>query len=142
MKPYSLFLVRLGFFNDEQANLSKVYVPICNYNDEMGSRVNPYAERYCDTAAFQPTFNDNGMCFTFNNRKQGMDEFFQRNFPFKDVENHYTTQNGHNGDNDNKPVKNSYSHESRKATSYLSSLPTNDNSVSDTESYSYMVERM
>ena len=47
-----------------------------------------------------------------------------------------------NGDNDNKPVKNSYSHESRKSTSYLSSLPTNDDSVSDTESYSYMVERM
>ena len=42
-----------------------------------------------------------------------------------------------NGDN-NKPVKNSYSHESKIGTSYLSSLPTNDNSLLHT----VMVERM
>ena len=46
-----------------------------------------------------------------------------------------------NGDDNNKPVKNRYSHESRKDSSYLSSLPTNDNSFSNTESYSY-IERM
>ena len=43
-----------------------------------------------------------------------------------------------NGDDNNKPVKSRYSHESRKDSSYLSSLPTNDNSFSNTESYSYI----
>ena len=46
-----------------------------------------------------------------------------------------------NRDN-NKPVKNSYSHESRKGGLYLSSLPTNDNSLLDRASYSVMVDNM
>ena len=61
---------------DEPANPNKVYVPICNYNDEIGVEVKEYNERYCDPKAFQPTFNEYGMCFTFNNRKQGLEDFF------------------------------------------------------------------
>ena len=50
--------------------------------------VKKYDERYCDVKAFQPTFNEYGMCFTFNNRKQGMDHFFQTNYaPSKTVKN-------------------------------------------------------
>ena len=39
--------------------------------------IKTYNEHYCDPVAFQPTFNEYGMCYTFNNRKQGMDEFFE-----------------------------------------------------------------
>ena len=81
-------IVRFGFLTDEQANPAKIYVPICNYNDEVGVVVKKYDERYCDVKAFQPTFNEYGMCFTFNNRKQGMDHFFQTNYaPSKTVKN-------------------------------------------------------
>ena len=81
-------IVRFGFVTDEQANPAKIYVPICNYNDEVGVVVKKYDERYCDVKAFQPTFNEYGMCFTFNNRKQGMDNFFQTNYaPSKIVKN-------------------------------------------------------
>ena len=84
----SKIILRLGFVTDEQANPAKIYVPICNYNDEVGVVVNEYDERYCDVKAFQPTFNEYGMCFTFNNRKQGMDDFFQTNYaPSKTVKN-------------------------------------------------------
>ena len=81
-------IIRFGFVTDEQANPAKIYVPICNYNDEVGVVVEEYDERYCDVKTFQPTFNEYGMCFTFNNRKQGMDNFFQTNYaPSKIVKN-------------------------------------------------------
>ena len=38
------------------------------YNDE-------YKERYCD--AFQPTFNEHGLCYTFNNPDVGLDNDLQ-----------------------------------------------------------------
>ena len=72
-----VFLFRIGFVTDKQASPERVYIPICNYNGEIGIEIKTYNERYCDPVAFQPTFNEYGMCYTFNNRKQGMDEFFE-----------------------------------------------------------------
>ena len=72
-----MFWFRIGFVTDKQAEPDKVYIPICNYNGEIGVNIKTYNEHYCDPVAFQPTFNEYGMCYTFNNRKQGMDEFFE-----------------------------------------------------------------
>ena len=72
-----MFWFRIGFVTDEQAKPDKVYIPICNYNGEIGLNIKTYNEHYCDPVAFQPTFNEYGICYTFNNRKQGMDEFFE-----------------------------------------------------------------
>ena len=72
-----MFWFRIGFVTDQQAKPDKVYIPICNYNGEIGVNIKTYNENYCDPVAFQPTFNEYGMCYTFNNRKQGMDEFFE-----------------------------------------------------------------
>ena len=73
------FFFRLGFVTEKQFSHTKIYVPICNYNDEIGVKVQEYNETYCHPKAFQPTFNEYGMCFTFNNRRQGMDNFFHLN---------------------------------------------------------------
>ena len=65
--------------SDKKANPEKVYVPICSYNDELEVVVTEYNESYCNSKSFQSTFNEYGMCFTFNNRKQGIDDFFFSN---------------------------------------------------------------
>ena len=88
-----MYFLRLGFVTDEQGNPGKVYVPICNYNDEIGAVVKKYKERYCVSTAFQPTFNEYGMCFTFNNRKQGMDQFFDTHGPSDGVEKNDSQSN-------------------------------------------------
>ena len=63
-------------------------MPICNYNNEQnGVQVRKYNEKFCDPKAFQPTFNEYGMCFTFNNRKQGMDEYFRLHHSMDTKEN-------------------------------------------------------
>lgn len=72
-----MFWFRIGFVTDQQAKPDKVYIPICNFNGETGVNIKTYNEHYCDPALFQPTFNEYGMCYTFNNRKQGLDEFFE-----------------------------------------------------------------
>ena len=55
-----------------------VYVPICKYNSEQkGVDISKYNDKFCESKAFQPTFNEYGMCFTYNNRKQGMNEYFR-----------------------------------------------------------------
>ena len=51
-------------------------MPICKYNGQKGTNIAGYNQTFCDKNVFQPTFNEYGMCFTFNNRKQGMDEYF------------------------------------------------------------------
>ena len=53
-----------------------MYVPICKYNEENGIEITEYNDVFCKPKSFQPTFNEYGMCFTFNNHKQGMDEHF------------------------------------------------------------------
>ena len=55
-----------------------VYVPFCKYNSEQnGVEIPKYNDKFCESKAFQPTFNEYGMCFTYNNRKQGMKEYFR-----------------------------------------------------------------
>ena len=56
----------------------QMVIPICKYNGQIGTNISGYNQTYCDETVFQPTFNEYGMCFTFNNRKQGMDEYFSR----------------------------------------------------------------
>ena len=69
---------RFGYVNNAQANPEMVYVPLCKYNSEQeGIEIRKYNEKFCEPKAFQPTFNEYGMCFTYNNRKQGMDEYFR-----------------------------------------------------------------
>ena len=92
-----VFLFRIGFVTDKQASPERVYIPICNYNGEIGIEIKTYNERYCDPVAFQPTFNEYGMCYTFNNRKQGMDEFF---------ETHSATEAATNREYSKAPTKN------------------------------------
>ena len=53
-------------------------IPICKYNGQIGTNISGFNQTYCDETVFQPTFNEYGMCFTFNNRKQGMDEYFSK----------------------------------------------------------------
>ena len=86
-------LFRFGFVTDKKFDPYKVYVPKCNYNNEDGIQVAKNDERYCDAKAFQPTFNEYGMCFTFNNRKQGMDEFFRTHQAKDYLENNNGKQN-------------------------------------------------
>ena len=63
---------------NRQANPDMVYVPICKYNSHQdGVTIQKYNDRFCEPKAFQPTFNEYGMCFTYNNRKQGMNEYFR-----------------------------------------------------------------
>ena len=69
-------IVRLAYITNEQAKESYVYVPICKYNEERGIEIKEYKDVFCKPKAFQLTFNEYGMCFTFNNHKQGMDEHF------------------------------------------------------------------
>lgn len=76
---------------DEQANPNKVYVPICSYDDEIGVEVKEYDERYCDPKVFQLTFNEYGMCFTFNNRKQGLEDFFITHHASNTIESNTTS---------------------------------------------------
>ena len=65
-----------------------VYVPICKYNSEQdGVMIQKYNDKFCEPKAFQPTFNEYGMCFTYNNRKQGMDEYFRLYHSIDDGEN-------------------------------------------------------
>ena len=71
-----------------QANPGMVYVPLCKYNSEQeGIEISKYKEKFCEAKAFQPTFNEYGMCFTYNNRKQGMDEYFRLHNSMDDNEN-------------------------------------------------------
>ena len=35
-----------------------------------------YEDTFCTPKSFQATFNEYGMCFTYNNHKQGMDGHF------------------------------------------------------------------
>ena len=72
------FLIRFGFLNDELKTNEQVVVPTCKYNDKIGTNIAGYNQTYCDESVFQPTFNEYGMCYTFNNRKQGMDKYFSR----------------------------------------------------------------
>ena len=75
------FFYRLRFVNEKQLYENNIYVPICHYNNEIGVKVPEYnTSTFCDPNAFQPTFNEFGMCWTFNNRRQGMDKFFLRNY--------------------------------------------------------------
>ena len=65
-----------------------VYVPICKYNSEQdGITIQKYNDKFCEPKAFQPTFNEYGMCFTYNNRKQGMDEYFRLHHSIDEGEN-------------------------------------------------------
>ena len=97
-----------GYVTDEQANPGMVYVPTCNYNSELnGVEVRKYNEKFCNPKAFQPTFNEYGMCFTFNNRKQGMDEYFRLHHSMDTNENFSNSYaiNGNEGENENEIVK-------------------------------------
>ena len=78
---------------DEPANPNKVYVPICNYNDEIGVEVKEYDELYCNPNAFQLTFNEYGLCFTFNNRKQGLEDFFLTHHASNTLESNINSSN-------------------------------------------------
>ena len=71
-----LYSIRLAYITDQQGKDSYIYIPICHYNEKNGLKVKGYEETFCSPRAFQPTFNEYGMCFTFNNHKQGMDEYF------------------------------------------------------------------
>ena len=71
-------LNRLVFVKDSPMNDDHMVVPVCKYNGQIGTNISGYNQTYCDETVFQPTFNEYGMCFTFNNRKQGMDEYFSR----------------------------------------------------------------
>ena len=55
-------------------------------------KVSGYDDRYCDPGAFQPTFNEYGMCFTFNNRKQGLEEYFRTHDSNNGMQNNVTRQ--------------------------------------------------
>ena len=70
------FRFRFGFLKDQSTTNNQVVVPTCKYNDKIGSNITGYNQSYCDESVFQPTFNEYGMCYTFNNRKQGMDQYF------------------------------------------------------------------
>ena len=71
-----LHFIRFSFVRDNTIKNDQVVVPICKYGDKIGKNVSGYTQTYCDKSVFQPTFNEYGMCYTFNNRKQGMDEYF------------------------------------------------------------------
>ena len=71
-----IILNRLVFVRDSSMKHDQMVVPICKYNGQIGSNISGYNQTYCDEIVFQPTFNEYGMCLTFNNRKQGMDEYF------------------------------------------------------------------
>ena len=71
-----IILNRLVFVRDSSMKHDQMVVPICKYNGQIGSNISGYNQTYCDEIVFQPTFNEYGMCFTFNNRKQGMDDYF------------------------------------------------------------------
>ena len=63
--------------------------PFCFYGSQMknqpakqhGSYIEAYQENYCNS--FQTTFNEHGLCYTFNNADQGLD----------DVNNHENPEN-------------------------------------------------
>ena len=87
MKKYFWYF-SFGYVNNEQANPGMVYVPLCKYNSEQeGIEISKYKETFCEPKAFQPTFNEYGMCFTYNNRKQGMDEYFRLHHSMDGSEN-------------------------------------------------------
>ncbi len=55
--------------------------PFCFYgsqtgDDAEGDFVPDYQDYYCN--AFETTFNDHGLCYTFNNVEQGLSESFRR----------------------------------------------------------------
>ena len=86
-------IVRLAYITNEQAKESYVYVPICKYNEERGIEIKEYKDVFCKPKAFQLTFNEYGMCFTFNNHKQGMDEhFYTENSEGEFLKQNYTKQ--------------------------------------------------
>ena len=50
--------------------------PFCFYSSEtVGTYLDDYKEHYCN--AFKPTFNEHGLCYTFNNPDRGLDDVFQ-----------------------------------------------------------------
>ena len=75
------FLIRFGFLKEKLTTNEQVVVPTCKYNDKIGTNIAGYNQTYCDESVFQPTFNEYGMCYTFNNRKQGMDKYFSSSQP-------------------------------------------------------------
>ena len=40
-------------------------------------KIKGYDDAYCPPKSFQPTFNEYGRCYTFNNHQQGMDKHFE-----------------------------------------------------------------
>ena len=90
-----LCMLRFGFANDDQGDPNKVYVPTCSYNskNQEGLVVKGYNDQYCNPDAFQPTFNEWGMCYTFNNFKQGMDEYYRTHHAGNILENNGTATN-------------------------------------------------
>ena len=76
-------IVRLYYMKEEKtANGSRKRIipnaafPFCFYSSEtVGTYLDDYKEYYCN--AFQPTFNEHGLCYTFNNPDAGLDDNLQ-----------------------------------------------------------------
>ena len=72
-----------GFYKASHGNLIDAIDPIpspafpfCYYQDKTDSKgrpFGPYGDNYCED--FQPTFNENGLCYTYNNHELGMIAF-------------------------------------------------------------------
>lgn len=57
--------------------------PFCSYgsestqtNETVGAFFTEYEEQFCN--AFQTTFNEHGLCYTFNNADQGLPDIFNK----------------------------------------------------------------
>ena len=53
----------------------RTYLEIIQFTLTLGIKLEEYDEHYCN--AFQPTFNEHGFCYTFNNPDASLDNTFQ-----------------------------------------------------------------
>ena len=53
----------------------RTYLEIIQITLTLGIKLEEYDEHYCN--AFQPTFNEHGFCYTFNNPDASLDNTFQ-----------------------------------------------------------------
>ena len=78
--------------NGAQHDLNVVYVPKCSFSGvENGVWIEGYNEFFCSADTFEITFNEYGVCYTFNNYNQLTSQYFAYALG-KTVQKHTTTQ--------------------------------------------------
>ena len=75
---YLIYFFIYAYFNilaQSQILAMSLYLEIVQITLTLGIKLEEYDEHYCN--AFQPTFNEHGFCYTFNNPDASLDNTFQ-----------------------------------------------------------------